>query len=540
MKKLFFVLIMMMFEVASLLAKTVHTIGDSTMADYDQSQPKQTGMYGWGSYLGAYLNIPVKNWGERGTSTISFYKKKWPNVKANIKKGDYVIIQFGHNDMKSMTTDEYESYLDKYIQEIRALGATPILATSICRLLFDGNMVSRLGRIDNGKVKGVGKDDRTFDFPYHMRITANRDHCALIDMTAATEKVLESWGEKGSEKFFPFKRRTHTNELGARINAMLAAHLLVSNKILDKKDVRISEIKIPYKINTIIQNKINSNNANHDMYNCCDGPSIVILTAGQSNTDGRVMNTELPIEIQQDKYKYCLWSFGSGAESGMGKFETFWPRIINKKNPWRWGYDAIVYNDLERDLKQPFYVIKESMGGTAVDTLCTSNSHMYWSADPEFLKMTVASDQGGKSLLKAFTENIGACIDNQLTLLPNGYDVKMLIWHQGESDRHQAKRYFSNMKAVIEYVRDYLVIKTGKKKYAKLPVILGGISHKSKQYSSIVEAAKQQLAKEDQYIYYVAVPNASLRQDAIHFDSMGAQELGNKIYQVIKENKLLK
>lgn len=91
-------------------------------------------------------------------------------------------------------------------------------------------------------------------------------------------------------------------------------------------------------------------------------PAVVILTAGQSNTDGRVMNTELPAEIQQQKYKYCQWSFGSSRLSGEGKFETFWPRINNKNKPGRWAYDAIVYWNVEKKLKKNFYVIKESSG----------------------------------------------------------------------------------------------------------------------------------------------------------------------------------
>ena len=81
-------------------------------------------------------------------------------------------------------------------------------------------------------------------------------------------------------------------------------------------------------------------------------PAVVILTAGQSNTDGRVMNTELPAEIQQQKYKYCQWSFGSSRLSGEGKFETFWPRINNKNKPGRWAYDAIVYWNVEKKLKK--------------------------------------------------------------------------------------------------------------------------------------------------------------------------------------------
>lgn len=268
-------------------------------------------------------------------------------------------------------------------------------------------------------------------------------------------------------------------------------------------------------------------------------PAVVILTAGQSNTDGRVMNSELPAEIQQKKYKYCQWSFGSSSMSGEGKFETFWPRILNKDTPNKWAYDAIVYWNVEKKLKKNFYVIKESLGGTAIDTLCSSTNNEYWNASPEYLAKNKASDKGGKSLLKAFTENIGACIDNHLSKLPESYDIKFMLWHQGESDRHQAKNYYKNLKQMITYIRTYLVEKTGNPKYAHLPIIIGGISHKSKQWSQGVENAQHQLAKEDKNIYVVDVPNASLRSDVLHFDAAGALELGNKMFQLIEKQKLL-
>ena len=152
----------------------------------------------------------------------------------------------------------------------------------------------------------------------------------------------------------------------------------------------------------------------------------------------------------------------------------------------------------------------------------------------------MASDKGGKSLLKAFTENIGACIDNQLSHLPEGYDIKFMLWHQGESDRHQAKNYYKNLKQMITYIRTYLVDKTGNKKYANLPIIIGGIAHKSKQWSQGVEDAQHRLAQEDKNIYMVDVPNASLRSDVLHFDAEGAQELGNKMFKLIEKKKLLK
>ena len=69
------------------------------MADYDQSQPDQKGMYGWGQVFGDYLTggMTTKNWGDRGESARSFYKKFWSKAKSEIKKGDYVLIQVGND-----------------------------------------------------------------------------------------------------------------------------------------------------------------------------------------------------------------------------------------------------------------------------------------------------------------------------------------------------------------------------------------------------------------------------------------------------------
>ena len=77
-------------------------------------------------------------------------------------------------------------------------------------------------------------------------------------------------------------------------------------------------------------------------------PATVIITAGQSNTDGRVLNHALPDYIQQNKYKYCQWCYGSAGQQITGKFETFWPRMVHKARPGRWAYDAVTYYWLEQ------------------------------------------------------------------------------------------------------------------------------------------------------------------------------------------------
>ncbi len=264
----------------------------------------------------------------------------------------------------------------------------------------------------------------------------------------------------------------------------------------------------------------------------------VFITAGQSNTDGRIMNNLLPDYIKENKYKHCYWSYSSGSHSADGKFELFWPRIVNKNKPGRWTYDAVVYYWLEQSLKEDFYVIKESLGGTAIDTKCKSTNKMYWSASPEYLDTIAASDKGGKSLLKALCDNIDLAIDNSLSKMDGDYEIKALLWHQGESDRHASGKYYENLKAVVAYIRQHLVEKTGDKKYAKLPVILGGISHKSRGWSQGVEDGQKKLVAEDPNVYLIEVPNATLQQDIMHFDAAGGELLGKKMYNKLVDLKL--
>mgnify|MGYP004601480841 CR=1 FL=1 len=263
----------------------------------------------------------------------------------------------------------------------------------------------------------------------------------------------------------------------------------------------------------------------------------VFITAGQSNTDGRVKNEFLPEYIKQNKYHHTYWCYNNGQYSEHGEFSLFWPHI-DRKDAWdRWTYDAVTYYFLDRSMGCDYYVIKESRGGTAISLKCKSDHSMYWNASPQFLKENTATDKGGKSLLKALCENIDLAIDKSLS--PKGdYDIKALIWHQGESDRHDDKAYYQNLKEMIAYVRHHLVKKTGKKKYYKLPVILGGIAHKSAGFSEGVEEGQRRLAKEDRNVHFIPVPDATLQSDWMHFDADGAELLGKKIYNKLVELKL--
>ncbi len=267
MKRILIIALALLSLVLNVSAK-IHTIGDSTMADYDQAEPDQKGMYGWGQVFGDYFSngMTVKNWGDRGESARSFYRKFWPKVRTEIKKGDYVLIQFGHNDQKSVTTDVYREYLSRFICETRELGATPILVTSICRKLFEGTKISRLGRIDNGKAHGVDENNHTYDYPYHMKKVADSLKVECLDLTTACKEYMESWGPEGCKQFFPSGGSTHTNELGARVNAQLVAQLMYKANIL-KKHINISQISLPRnngKITAVTNSKNESDSAEED------------------------------------------------------------------------------------------------------------------------------------------------------------------------------------------------------------------------------------------------------------------------------------
>jgi lysophospholipase L1-like esterase len=267
MKRILIITLALLSLVLNVSAK-IHTIGDSTMADYDQAEPDQKGMYGWGQVFGDYFSngMTVKNWGDRGESARSFYRKFWSKTKAEIKKGDYVLIQFGHNDQKSVTTDVYREYLSRFICETRELGATPILVTSICRKLFEGTKISRLGRIDNGKAHGVDENNHTYDYPYHMKKVADSLKVECLDLTTACKEYMESWGPEGCKQFFPSGGSTHTNELGARVNAQLVAQLMYKANIL-KKYINISQISLPRnngKITAFTNSKNESDSAEED------------------------------------------------------------------------------------------------------------------------------------------------------------------------------------------------------------------------------------------------------------------------------------
>lgn len=178
---------------------TVYAIGDSTMAN--KKDPEQNPERGWGQMLQPLFSDDVKidNRAVNGRSTRSFIDLKlWDSVYRSLKKGDYVFIQFGHNDGKvtdpTRYTNPHTGYrhnLIKFILETREKKATPILFSSITRRTFNehGALIDSHG-----------------DYTQEMRLVAQEYKVPFIDMQYYTELLEESYGfEKSKELHLHFK-----------------------------------------------------------------------------------------------------------------------------------------------------------------------------------------------------------------------------------------------------------------------------------------------------------------------------------------------
>lgn len=167
--------------------------GDSTMCFYgEKSAPQQ----GWGMALPILCKDGVKvfNYAQGGRSSMSFItEKRWERIRKEAKKGDFVIIQFGHNDAHKGEKNLYRStdpqttfqlYLRLYIAEARARGMIPVLCTQTALCIFK-----------NGKA--VNKRDTYINA---CRKIAAETGCDLIDLNAFAREKMNVMGMENSAK----------------------------------------------------------------------------------------------------------------------------------------------------------------------------------------------------------------------------------------------------------------------------------------------------------------------------------------------------
>lgn len=207
---------------------TLHLVGDSTMAD--KENPEFNPEFGWGQVLPEFFdgNVTIVNHAKNGRSTKSFIEEgRWQQVMDDLNVGDYVFIQFGHNDQKTNKPERYanaysgyRANLEKMITEVKAAGATPIIFSSIVRRNFNADGVL---------------EDTHGAYPFVARTIAKEMSVPFVDMQVSSEKLVNELGDEPSKAlyfwvpantndYFPKGKQdnTHFSKQGAQAMCQLA------------------------------------------------------------------------------------------------------------------------------------------------------------------------------------------------------------------------------------------------------------------------------------------------------------------------------
>ncbi len=210
-------------------AQTIFVVGDSTAYQYSQEQYP---MAGWGQKLAEHAKPGVKidNRALGGYSTIKFYTSgNWEKMRGELKEGDFVLIQFGHNDQKSKNRPDnyasadiiYPAFLKQFIVEVREKRANPVLLTSIARRLYKNGTIEQ----SHGK------------YPQVVRDVARETDTPLIDANVLTMDWLNREGKENpdnTKQYFTWcapgefprypkglKDNSHTSVKGAEAIALM-------------------------------------------------------------------------------------------------------------------------------------------------------------------------------------------------------------------------------------------------------------------------------------------------------------------------------
>ena len=171
---------------------TLHLAGDSTMGEGLADRRPETG---WGEELQPLFRedrLLVRNYARRGLSSRTFMSEGfWADLIANVKEGDHVIIQFGHNDgsidEEQTPPEEYRSNFTRFVSDVRARRAFPILATPIVVRRFSAS----------GSLQ-----DTHGAYPDIVRGVARSEDAPLLDMQALSAAAVTEYGLEASKELF--------------------------------------------------------------------------------------------------------------------------------------------------------------------------------------------------------------------------------------------------------------------------------------------------------------------------------------------------
>lgn len=229
---------------------TLYLIGDSTMSD--KKDPEQNPEHGWGQMLPELMTseINIENHAVNGRSTRSFIEEgRWKEVLDKLQPGDYVFIQFGHNDQKVNDSlrytnpfTQYRYNLERFVKDTREKGATPVLFSSIVRRNFNEN--------------GVLVDTHG-EYPLVTRMVAKDLEVPFIDLQWLTEKLEMKYGPEkskdlhlhiapGENKYEPegVEDDTHLSRKGATLVAGLALQEFARQELDLSKFIKKETLKM--------------------------------------------------------------------------------------------------------------------------------------------------------------------------------------------------------------------------------------------------------------------------------------------------------
>lgn len=230
---------------------TIFLVGDSTMANKPLEENPERG---WGQFFPNYLTeeAEVQNHAVNGRSTKSFIAEhRWDTVMSRLKAGDYVLIQFGHNDSKVEDSNRsapahtlYKENLVRFVNDVRSKGANPVLITPVMRRKFDeaGKFVDQHG-----------------DYPGVVKEVAAAMNVPLIDLHKSSEALIVKEGVENSRRLFlnipanHFKNyrgkpedNTHFSEYGASSMASLVCESIKTQQLPLVKFLKPSAFKEKY------------------------------------------------------------------------------------------------------------------------------------------------------------------------------------------------------------------------------------------------------------------------------------------------------
>ncbi len=259
-----FVLVVVVAVVSTLVyaqtALRITIIGDSTVCNYAASSYPQTG---WGQVIGLFFNsgsVVINNKAIGGRSTRSFYQEgRWAQIVPTLQKGEYVFIQFGHNDRdynkaeRYTDTTAYKEYLRKYVNESRAKGAIPVLVSPMNMNAWNGSAVREVFCEGANNYRGA------------MLNVANELKVPFIDLEKKSVALQKRMGADYCAKFiylgleakeypnFPngVSDGTHFQEMGANFMAKFVCEGI--NELKSNADMAklAALLKPQFKVNVI-------------------------------------------------------------------------------------------------------------------------------------------------------------------------------------------------------------------------------------------------------------------------------------------------